>query len=249
MAEGMWIIGYGSLIFKPPPLYSFRVTGTLKGFVRRFWQSSSDHRGTPEAPGRVATLVSLADLKSHLRFHDDLYMYELGGRHKETDLASASLADLTIHSVPEKVSALSEEDLQVWGVAYYIAPEHADEMKEYLDVREQDGYSTHKVHFHVHSVDHSSEAAAALSSAHTDDSGNIVLESMIYIGTIDNESFVGPEDINQTANTIRSSVGPSGPNIEYLLRLTLSVRELDPQNRSRDYYLEDLLALAETEHS
>lgn len=29
--QGMWIIGYGSLIFKPPPHVSYKVTGYLKG--------------------------------------------------------------------------------------------------------------------------------------------------------------------------------------------------------------------------
>lgn len=250
-SNGMWIIGYGSLIFKPPPLYAFRVTGTLSGFIRRFWQSSSDHRGTPHSPGRVVTLVSLLDLQANAKFHSDLCMFELNARHRESDLVTPSVADLPLgvaireHSV--RISSLTHDDLKVWGVAYYISPENVEEMKQYLDVREQDGYSTHKVLFHVHSVPDGPEADVVLGLIPRNANGDLILESMIYIGTIDNESFIGPEDIHETAATIKTSHGPSGPNYEYLHKLTEAVRDLDPHNRSRDYYLEDLTCLASSE--
>lgn len=51
------MFGYGSLIFKPPPHTIGRTVGYIKGYARRFAQSSNDHRGTPSKPGRVATLV------------------------------------------------------------------------------------------------------------------------------------------------------------------------------------------------
>lgn len=233
-SKGMFIVGYGSLIYKPPPRTCFKVAGHIQGFLRRFWQSSEDHRGTPEAPGRVVTLLSLEDLQKNEKFHNDLHLYQPS--------KGAQILEKTV-----KLSQVRKEDLKVWGVVYYIAPEDVEYVREYLDVREQGGYTCHEIPFYVSSI----APELKLSYPHLftnlpqDPEGNYIIDSLIYIGTTDNTSFIGPEAIHETAELIKTRVGPSGPNIEYLQKLAHAVRDLDISGASGDAYLDDLLALVE----
>ncbi|KAK3362894.1 ChaC-like protein-domain-containing protein [Lasiosphaeria hispida] len=182
-----WLFGYGSLIWKPPPHFDQRIPGWVTGYVRRFWQASEDHRGTPKAPGRVVTLIERS------------YWEQLTDHHG---------------SAPERV----------WGVAYRIRPDRVDEVKDYLDIREINGYTIHYTPFHPAPDAHLPQRSP--------------IQALVYIGTPDNEQFVGPQDPQQLAEHIYHSHGPSGPNQEYLLGLEKALNELSLE--SGDEHVTDL---------
>lgn len=187
-ADEFWLFGYGSLIWKPPPHFDQRIPGWVSGYVRRFWQASQDHRGTPDAPGRVVTLIDRA-------------FWETLDDHHGT--------------APDRV----------WGVAYRIIPEKVAEVKDYLDIREINGYTIHYTPFHPAQSASSPEAPSPI-------------RTLVYIGTPDNDQFVGPQDPQALAAHIRRSVGPSGLNTEYLFNLHEALQSLSPE--SGDDHIRDL---------
>ncbi|MEZ4359982.1 MAG: gamma-glutamylcyclotransferase [Kofleriaceae bacterium] len=68
-SKELWLFGYGSLMWRPDLAYHEARPAVLAGYQRRFWQKSTDHRGTPAHPGRVVTLAAAAATTLGVAYH------------------------------------------------------------------------------------------------------------------------------------------------------------------------------------
>ncbi len=170
-----WIFSYGSLIWRPAIPYIKRRKASLFGWRRRFWQLSSDHRGTFASPGRVVTLVR-------------------------------------------------DESSQCVGVAFGIADEDWEEVKNNLDYREKNGYKRHLVQIAFEN--------RGLTTALT------------YIAGPENPSYSPFSEISRDiANQVLKAAGPSGTNLQYLSSLSESLLEMGAEDHEVSSLLEAVLVL------
>ena len=100
---------------------------------------------------------------------------------------------------------------RVWGVAYEIPADDADRIRGHLDHREKGGYQPVNVTFHPN------------------DPHIKPFDMDIYLGTPDNPFFLGPAKMEDIAQQIYESEGPSGKNTEYLFELANALRTITPQ--------------------
>jgi cation transport protein ChaC len=168
-SDGLWIFGYGSLVWRPGFPYAERRPGYVVGWARRFWQGSTDHRGVPDAPGRVATLVE-------------------------------------------------EPGERCWGVVYRVEAAAREAVLGGLDHRERGGFARRDLEVRV-------------------EGGGV--SALVYLATPANPNYLGPAPPEQIARQIRRSHGPSGSNLEYLLRLAEALEAMG----ARDPHVCELAAL------
>lgn len=159
--QDIWIFGYGSLTWRPAFEFTDQQPAWLHGFQRVWHQGSTDHRGTPQKPGRVVTIVN-------------------------------------------------DQSSDVVGMVYKIDRNKADDILDYLDVREQGGY----VIVHLPIYFHTSTNKQKPDFTQSPD-----IYALCYVAVEGNSDWLGPCGTPELATQILHSVGPSGRNTEYLLRL------------------------------
>ena len=71
---------------------------------------------------------------------------------------------------------------------------------------------------------------------HPRDSSESSFDLDIYIGTPDNPFFLGPAKLEDIAQQIYSSEGPSGRNTEYLFELAASLRKIIPETEDQHVF-------------
>ncbi|MCU0685337.1 MAG: gamma-glutamylcyclotransferase [Polyangiaceae bacterium] len=125
-AEGSaWVFGYGSLLWRPGFAYADRAPALLRGWSRRFYQGSPDHRGTPGAPGRVVTLVpDAAGLCWGLAFR-------IAGEHLDAALDELDRRERAgYRRIEHEFVPLDPERSPARAIVYVADPQNADYLGE-----------------------------------------------------------------------------------------------------------------------
>jgi cation transport regulator ChaC len=107
------------------------------------------------------------------------------------------------------VTLVREPAARCTGMAYRIDAVTNARIVADLDVRERGGY------------------AQVQAPLHRADGGILTDAGLLYIATADNPNYLGPAPLDEIASQVRRSTGPSGSNVEYVLRLAESLRAIE----------------------
>lgn len=113
-----------------------------------------------------------------------------------------------------RVATLVKTDKQedrVYGVAYEIHSDNMQKTFEYLNVREKCGYSLKQVVFYPN-----------YKSVINENQG--YFDCLCYFANEDNPYYSPDNNAVMVSNQIYRSIGPSGPNKEYLFNLCETLR-------------------------
>jgi cation transport regulator ChaC len=125
------------------------------------------------------------------------------------------------------VTLIEKPGARCWGVAFQLETDGRSNVLAQLDHREKGGYDRRVITFHD-----SQERGRTR-------------PVLVYLATRENESYLGPAPLEEIADQVVRSVGPSGTNVEYVLRLAQTLRLLGAD----DEHVFSLAALVESRHT
>ncbi|AKT41443.1 gamma-glutamylcyclotransferase [Chondromyces crocatus] len=118
-----------------------------------------------------------------------------------------------VPGAPGRVVTLVESPgHRCWGMAYEVAHHQLAEVLDILDFREQGGYVRHDLPLYLSGDEQRPRSAT------------------VYVAAADNPSYLGPASLPDIAHQIRASRGPSGPNIDYVLRLAEALSAMQAED-------------------
>jgi cation transport protein ChaC len=104
------------------------------------------------------------------------------------------------------VTLVREVGAICWGIAFRVDGRHADVLAG-LDHRERGGFTRHRGTIRMEP-----DGATA--------------QAILYVAGEGNPNFLGPASLPAVAEQVRRSRGPSGSNLDYVLRLGGALREI-----------------------
>ncbi len=105
------------------------------------------------------------------------------------------------------VTLVKDPGRRCWGMAFRIADADREEVVARLDHREQGGYDRFLVDVRV-------------------TGGSTLGRALLYVAGPENPSYLGPATDPELLAQIRSSSGPSGSNVEYVVELARALRSM-----------------------
>ena len=130
MDKEIWIFGYGSLIWRPNFDFLEKRPAVINGWVRRFWQGSTDHRGVPGQAGRVVTLDEEPN--------GDCWgvAYRISSANREKVLSSLDIREKGAYTL-RNVKIYFSNSIKDWvrGVVYIGKPNNPDYLGPETSIR------------------------------------------------------------------------------------------------------------------
>lgn len=118
-----------------------------------------------------------------------------------------------VPGAPGRVVTLIEDPRAIcWGRAYLISAANRDEVIGHLDYREKGGYSLHQTEMAFPGTRHAPA------------------DGLIYIANPGNPNWLGDAPLAEIAAQVRSSRGPSGHNVEYVVELARVLRDIGAED-------------------